>query len=447
MQLKSKLVVLFIAFIYLLVVFNENKWRQQRVLDWDKSGYYLYLPATFIYHDLCNLAFYPKMDEKYVFSNHYPWYGIYEQHNTHHRLDKYAIGISVLQLPFFLVSHFITIITHHYPADGYSPYYLLGIIFSTICYVFMGLLLLRNLLLRYFSDNIVAIVILLIGLGTNLYYYTAFEPGMSHPYSFFLFAAAVNWTDLFYRTNKRVYGVIVGLCMGLIIIARPTNILLIIALLCWGLKNKSDLKERFAFIRRNYITILISIFCSFLVIMIQLSYWKYITDHWVYFSYQEEGFNFLKPEIWKGLFSYRKGWFVYTPVAFIAMIGFIQSLKKYKVMTIGLLIFFITNIYVIFSWYQWYYGGGFGSRPMIDSLPVTAFLLACFLQFTASKKRFIKSTIYLILLSFLTLNIFQTYQYSLGVIPWDHNNSTYYWRTFGKLHYAEDDSKLINWNE
>jgi fumarate reductase subunit D len=235
--------------------------------------------------------------------------------------------------------------------------------------------------------------------------------------------------------------------LGLITITRPTNILIVIALLFWGLKDTQDLKNRFQFIGNNFLKIILSICCFILVLFIQLSYWKYVTGHWIYFSYKDEGFNFLDSEIWKGLFSYRKGWFVYTPIAFFGILGFIFSYKKYKIMSSGLLLFFCLNIYVIFSWDQWYYGGGFGCRPLIDALPVLAFPLAALTAYLFQRKRVIKIFTGTIIFLLIALNLWQTYQYSFGTIPWDHNNREYYWRVFLKQNATAEDWKLIKWNE
>jgi hypothetical protein len=182
--------------------------------------------------------------------------------------------------------------------------------------------------------------------------------------------------------------------------------------------------------------------------MIQLGYWKYASGNWIHFSYEDEGFNFAAPQIWKGLFSYRKGWFVYTPLALIAIAGIIPIFRKYRAMSLGIVIFLAMNIYVVFSWYQWYYGGGFGSRPMIETYAVLAFPLAGLLEWVLRRRQKaarIFSAIILMLV--LVLNIFQTYQYSLGVIPWDHTNKEYYWEVFLQLETTEEEWRLLDFDE
>ena len=51
----------------------------------------------------------------------------------------------------------------------------------------------------------------------------------------------------------------------------------------------------------------------------QMIYWNEMTGHWLYFSYgSDERFFFGDPAIIKGLFSYRKGLFIYTPLLLFA---------------------------------------------------------------------------------------------------------------------------------
>jgi hypothetical protein len=46
------------------------------------------------------------------------------------------------------------------------------------------------------------------------------------------------------------------------------------------------------------------------------------------------------------------------------------------------------------------------------------------------------------------LNIWQTYQFNLGVIPWDYVTKEYYWRVFFKsTHTPEDDLLLMSIEE
>lgn len=443
--MKSKLFIFFTLAVFVYIVFNRFSWTDNQVFHWDKEGYYSYLPALFIYNDIDSLNFYPEVNEKYkTVASDIPFYAVYDQPQTSKRLNKYAIGVAVAELPFFAAAHIVTIITGKYPADGFSSYYQLFVLLASVAWTIFGFFCLRSLLKRYFDDTTVLISILLLAFGTNLYHYTIFEGGMSHCFSFAFFAAALNSADLFYRTQHRRHFWLCALWLGMITITRPTNLIFFIALFLWDINSWNDIKQRFQLFFSKKVRLLLAVLVFFSVLFIQVSYWKYITGHWIHYSYEEEGFNFFHPEIWKGLFSYRKGWFVYTPLALTASFGFIILWNKYRQFFWPCLFFLLLHVYIVFSWYQWYYGGGFGARPMVEALVALAMPLACLVDWIRSRIHFaLKATFAIVLSAIVSLNIWQTYQYSFGTLPWDHNNKEYYWKVFFKKHASDEDWKLL----
>jgi hypothetical protein len=86
-----------------------------------------------------------------------------------------------------------------------------------------------------------------------------------------------------------------------------------------------------------------------------------------------------------GLFSYRKGWFLYTPLALFGMIGFIPLYRRHRGLVLPLLLFFAVSFYLIFSWHQWYYGWGFGCRSLVGSLAVQSIPLTALVSFLLSR--------------------------------------------------------------
>ena len=446
--MKSRLIIFLISVLSVYIVLNRFEWHQNKTIEWDKGGYYIYLPAAFIYQDLGTFSFLPEINKKYRPSADVEWYAMYDQPSTGRRLNKYPVGVALFEFPFFLAAHLLTIATNRYPADGYSSFYQLGICLATVFWVMMGLFLLRRFLLRYFDDRTTALTLLMIALGTNLYNYTSFDFGMSHPFSFFLFAAFINAVDLWYTKQNTRHLLLAGIITGLIIITRPTNIVIVVVALLWGNDGMKNIRDRLLFFKKQIGPMCLSVFLCFAVVMFQLGYWKYATGNWVHYSYEEEGFNFANPEIWKGLFSYRKGWFVYSPIAFISFIGFIALWKYYRKMVLPLLIYFVVTIYIVFSWHQWWYGGGFGARAMVESYALMAIPLAGLLYWIKNRNskplKIISSAIFVCLIA---LNMFQTYQFSIAVIPWDHTNKEYYWRVFLKDHRTDEDWQVLNFNE
>lgn len=441
--MRSGLLIILFGLTTFFIINNREAWKEGRVLNWDKAGYYTYLPAAFIYHDIIGSGFYPAISEKYNTTGDMRWYGLYE-YPGNKRLNKYSIGVSIFEMPFFLITHAYVTLTKQYPADGYSPPYQLSVALSTIFWAVIGLFILRAFLLKYYSDTVIFYTLLCVAFGTNLYCYTAFDQGMAHAYSFFLFACVMYLTQKTYTDYKRKHFILLGFVLGLVTIVRPTDIIVAIFPLLWGVYNILTLKERFVFFAHRIADILIALIPFCLVLFIQMYYWYAVTGHWVTFSYQGEGFNFSHPRIIEGLFSYRKGWFIYTPLAITIFAGLFIIWKKNKEYALSFLLFFALMIYIVFSWRNWYYGGGFGSRPMIETFAPGAFLMAALVAYVLKTgNKIIKVTFFIITSFFVLLNLFQTYQYSIGIIHYDKMTERYYWRVFGKTQVTDDDRKLL----
>jgi hypothetical protein len=134
----------------------------------------------------------------------------------------------------------------------------------------------------------------------------------------------------------------------------------------------------------------------------------------------------LNPHIINGLIGFRKGWLVYTPVMLLSLTGLIV-LKRYVAgIRLAILIFLPLFIYVIFSWWCWWYGGSFGSRPMIDIYGILALPLAASLTFLFQSRGWVKIASGIALAALLSLNQFQMGQYRTSVIHWDSMT----WQTY-----------------
>jgi len=429
--MKSRFAIGLFFFISICLVFNNKEWKKN-IYTSDNTGYYLYLPATIIYHGLGSLSFLQSVQEKYPTIPVTTWF-IYDG-AAGKKNDKYAIGTCLFELPLFLAAHAYCLATHKYAADGFSAPYQWAGIFSCILWVVAGLFVLRKFLLCYYNDLAVAVAILCISLGTNLYYYTVFEPGFSHPYSFFLFSSILYCTRQWYGQQCTKYLYLLGFLLGLVAVTRPVNIIVAVIPLLWEVNSLSSLKQRLRSFYTHKKAISISLFLFLCMLSLQLAYWKFSSGHWLYFSYKGEGFDFLHPRIRKGLFSYRKGWFVYAPVAFISLtIGIPALWFKNKKLILAIIVFFSILIYVVFSWRNWWYGGGFGCRPLIESMAVLSLPLTALAEKVFSYRRILFSLSFFVMISgFIVLNLFQSWQFSVGIIHYDRMSKEYYWRVFGK---------------
>ncbi len=430
----SFLVVLLIAGIVLFEGIRLKRYLHNEIINHDVVSYYAYLPALFIYHDL-----------SFSFTHDLPpgfrgriW--TFTSPNGRATL-KMPLGEALLLLPFFLVAHLLAL-TGMGPADGYAPVYQFFILLAAVFYLATGLFFLRKVLLAFFSDGVTALTLLLLVLATNLFYYAAVEPGMSHVYGFSLFAVFFwfSWRGL--QSPRRRYLLPAGLVAGLILVVRPSDVLVLLVPLLYGWG-----KEGRAFWRRwrdHRRTVLEMIVMMLLPVLLQVAYWKYSTGEWFFYSYGEEGFFFLHPHIVKGLFSYRKGWLLYTPLMALALAGFPWLFQKDKALARAILVYLVLTLYVVFSWWCWWYGGGFGARAMIESYALLALPLAALLERIFKSHLAVRLMGGILLSFFLYLNLFQTRQYRITLLHWDSTSKALYWRTFLKNQWPEDYDQLLD---
>jgi hypothetical protein len=410
---------------------NVKFWKQEgQVIKWDVLEYYGYLPSAFIYNDL-SLKFTEQPGEdwgKKIWALTAP---------NGNKVFKMTMGMSIMYAPFFGAAHGYAKLSGD-KADGYSSPYKFALLMSSLFYLFFGLLFLRKILLLWFSDIITSLTLVLIVAGTNLWYYASFEAPLSHAYSFSLIAAFIWYIIRFYESPKARNAIVCGVLFGLISLIRPSNAIIAFVFLFYGVATFRQLGERVGFLFKHFRLLILLVICSFAVWIPQLLYWHTQTGHWFYFSYAENGaFYFLDPQIVNGLFSYRKGWFLYTPLMLLVVLAIPLSWRYARNFTIPLFVFVPLNIYVIFSWWCWWYGGCFGQRAFIDSFALMAIPAASLLKYLSGQVRWTKAIgIGLICLSVL-ISIFHTTKYYYGSIHWDSMTKEAYWSSFTKLRPGE----------
>lgn len=424
-------IVIILAGIFIVMTnFNHHKWlRDDGVIEWDVKGYYSYLPATFIYKDL-KLDFLDGNNE--LFQKMWP-----VRTDEGDRVIVTSCGMSILYSPFFFIAHGLAHLTS-YEADGYSMPYRFALAFSALFYFLLGMIFMRKILKRYFSEVITVITMIAVAIGTNLFYYTTYEAPLTHGHSFGLIALFVWLSIRWHRSPKAGNTIGLGFLFGLISLIRPTNILVLLFFVLWDVKSFKELKERILFFIRRYNLVLLMLLFFLIAWLPQFAYWKYITGHWIFYSYgaKDAGFFFNNPQIFNILISYKKGWFVYTPVMAIAFVGIFFMIKRLPAAFWAVLVYMLAMIYVLSSWWCWWFGGGFGLRAFVETYAIMAIPLASLLD-VAFRKKIIGISLTVIIAVLTAYNLFQIRQYRHGAIHFWWMNKEAYWANFLKLHPTE----------
>jgi len=422
--------------------FSYPKWQKpqsEATISWDVSGYYFYLPAFLIYKDAKKLEFREKIIENYK-----PTTSFYQaySHESGNWVMKYPLGMAVLYSPFFAVGHAVARFSD-YPADGFSRPYQVAISWGSLLVAFLGLWWCRKNLLTLFSETTTGIVLLLLTLGTNYLEYAAISNAMPHNYLFtlhtFLIAATINW----HKRPTLKKSAVIGVCIGLAALARPTEIIVVLLPLLWGIERLPDWKQRLQFFKPHFPKLLLAGSLVLFIGFWQIAYWLWATGSPLVYSYEDQGFSWLNPHFFNTFFSYRKGWLVYTPLMVFALIGFVFLWKKYRSIFWAILAYLLMHGYITCAWDIWWYGGSFGQRAMVQSYAALVFPLAACVEFVWQKNW--RKVIFLPLcFGCIALNLFQTWQAHYGPFEAEAMTEAYYWRSFGKAVVSPLDKKLLD---
>jgi len=398
-----KTLLVWILITMLLALLINNRHHKSGTFNWmtplwaDQAGYYVYLPGLFIYHFDAK-SFPEKIEEKTGF-------GFSLDLEKNKVISRYTCGTAILQAPFFLIIHALAGILDQ-PQDGFSGIYHKVPDLAALFYCILGLFFLRKFLLFYYRNRTVWFTILTLFFGTNLYYYAIDSTGMSHIYSFALFALVAWLTRMILSgETKRTYLYLIcwSLIFALIVLIRPSNILLFPFLFCLDCNSSAE------FIRRvkrflSFRVILILLVSSFVVFLPQFLYWKYVFGSYITDSYQGFGFsNWKSPKILELWFSPNNGLFLYSPL-YLAFIAGLLLMIKHKIKNGWvILITFLVATYIFASWFIFSFGCGFGSRNYVEflvlfSLPL-GYIYSLIPEFRIGKR-------YLIILLIFGLSIF-----------------------------------------
>lgn len=425
-QWKRRIIWMAVLFFITALVVERHQgtgffnWRSKM---WgDAAGYYFYSPALFLYGfdaDKLPVDIVEKTGQGFI---------IDERGKL---VTKYTSGVAILQAPVFGLVHLIAGITGA-QQDGFSGIYHYVSSIAAILYSFLGLIFLWMFLTHYFSGPVTFFTMSSMFLGTNLLYYTVDATGMSHVYSFFLFASLALLFRQFWQekpTGKkdRLF-LLIALVSGLIVLIRPTNIIFIVLLL---LLDTSSLEEIIFRIKEIFVPrrILPALGIVFMVILPQMLYWKYAFGSYISDSYGDQGFIYWDaPQTGKFLFSANNGLFPYNPLYFLLLFAMLYMVYRKEQNGYYLLAFFAGMIYLFSSWFVFSFGCGFGSRNFVEYTVVFALPLGYLYRETAERARRFRVAVISLAVLFVLINLKLTAAFDKCFLEkdWDFKEYAYF---------------------
>ncbi len=419
----------------LLVDMNLKKWRHdEKVISFDVHSYYGYLPAKFIFDDLKV----EKSDYKYAEGQYWFWLKQYDSGKK--AFDK-TYGLSIMYAPFFAVAHQVAN-SFDYPLTGFSEPYQFFLLLSALFYFFIGLLYLRKLLLHYnFSEREIAITLLIVGLGTNLFCYASQSAPLPEVYLFALSALFAYATAKWHMNRKLKSIIIISATLSLMILIHLPLMLFALYFILYDVKKITDVGAK----KIPLYTLMIFVVLFVSSWIPQFNYWKMSLGSYLGASDNYEHYYFLKPMFWNGLFGFKKGWFIYTPLMLLIFPGIYFMIKRVPELKWSVIIVALVYVYITLSWWNWWYGGSFGQKSMVPLYSMLAIPIACIVSKVFTKQKRYRYSLAIIVTFFIVLNVFQTYQFEFGSLHSDAMNSKVYFKQFGRLDKIEKFEEQLSY--
>ncbi len=407
------------------VVFNITNSLHKRTIGGDAQGYYAWLPVTLIHHHITFESWADSLAAETGFT--YPPHYLNREGEV--LINKYTLGSALLMSPFFLAGHAVAWIGG-YETNGFSIPYVLFTSLAGIFFCVVGLWFIYKISLSYgASRGLSFLAALVLGWGTNLFHYAVMQPAMSHVYSFSAVAALV-WLlrrELSHAGKGNLWKA--ALALGFIVAIRPVNGLVVLAI-PFLLNSPADLPVLFKkAIQPTQVWKIVA--AATVLPLLMMVVWEFQTGYKIFYGYKGEGFQWDSPHFLAMLFSYRKGWFVYTPLALTILPALVHLLLKrdlYRFTTFVL--FMMVLLYVLSSWWSWWYGDGFGMRPLVDFYPIVIIPVIIWLSNINSEK--LKGALITVVVLLTGFNLLQTWQYNAGILLPDNMSSKKYWHVFCK---------------
>ncbi len=423
-------VILFISIIFSINFYNNIEKvvndSNRCICSYDGFGYYMYNPYLFSRGSLnLNSDWAKEIQNRYCDSTI-----VYQFHPARNgnELNIYHLGLAIVQLPSYLLGD-ITASVLHYERDGFSKPYHFFYLLNTLLFIFLGLLYLRKLLKLFFNDKTTGLSILFVYLGTNALVTFGIQYDLTHLYLFALNSIFLFHLFQFHQRENKKSLILAALFLGLTVCIRPTQALMGIIPL-FILLNKYKTAKVQAVKKLLWFP-----FFGLVWNIPQFYYWYSIGGELLIPNMHTEEIIIIDPNIIDFLFSYKKGWLIYSPIFLILPFGFFQLYKKNRILFWSSSTFIFMYILVMSSWECWWYANSFGSRVMTDIYPLLAIVIGYAIVSTTNFKKRIG------LFSFASLcvglSLFQSYQSIMYIIHPERMTKEQYWHVFGKTEVSD----------
>lgn len=379
----KKYLVLFVFLFSIYVIHTIVTWQG---LYGDANGFYSYTQSIFFDHSL-------NFNNVYNFLEKFQGpKGEFSRLFWDRAFNPYPIGTGLIWIPSVAAISFF----FH---DRFSTLIELGPGITGIICMLAGMFFLERYLENYFSRKIATISVFFFFFTSNMFYYSSFEPALSHQPVFFIVSYLLYKTYKFKQTEANY--ILVGALSGFLFTTRVADVVLLIPIFMQVLAQKPKIKHIIFTIVTGLIFTL-PLLWSYQVMLGSPFKMPYLLGG-------NKVLSFSPVSVFNFFFTAKRGLFTWTPVYLIALIGLIKS-KKYSYLIAVTLITLISSFWASIS-------VAFGQRFVFSAIPYFTFGLAFILKKLKPK---ITVIMFSVLVTWNILTLFQFYYNKSEVIKNDN---------------------------
>jgi hypothetical protein len=320
-----------------------------------------------------------------------------------------------------------------------------GLTFLLYLIIFLtGIGFIRATLLRYFNDSTVAITILGLAFGTNLYCMVSLDYQLQPILLFSLYAIVVFLTASWHDHHKQVWSVLLAVGLALIILLQPTGFISLLIPVLWGVYDKASWKSKILLIKNDYRQFDVFISCLAVLVLPPVLFWNISPGEIPFLSFKLPGlFYSFSSWFWNDLFSFDHGWLIYSPLMIFAFIGFYFFEEMNRPLFYPVYLFCILDLFLETSWSLLGTTPVFGQVAFIPAYALLVLPMASLFSVIHKGRRFQGIALCLVTAIFIFMNIFQTWQYNQGIILQSGMTADKYGQVFGRTNVTETEKMQI----
>jgi hypothetical protein len=298
---------------------------------------------------------------------------------TGHTRNLMPVGPALLWAPAFLLVAagvwLANLFGAGYPLDGYAPLFQATAGFSGVAAAAVGNWLAYRTAGQMFGARAAIWATLALWLASSAVYYSVISPTYSHAAS--MLAAGAFWF-VWVRTLERQTSaryLLVGALAGIAALMRWQDAILLLVPAFDAMWHR-----RASGLTTAALRVAASTAAAAAMFLPQMAVWSilYGTPFTV-----PQGAGFMRwgdPALWAILFSDNHGLFTWTPVAAIALAGFVPLVRRHRAIGIAAAAVFVVSWYVNAAVSDWWAGEAFGARRFLSCYPILVMALAALFE-------------------------------------------------------------------